>query len=139
LEALSALANIAQIAGTVLAFYLYIRNRDKISNALRLLLNFSFQTTLTELKEKLERLNEYNANEPDDLPEIRSILHEICGQIRGNERLAKAIPHLAAKFEGLAESKRLGEPAKRSIVSELREQLKNIQVNSIETDTGQNP
>lgn len=76
-------------------------------------------------------MNEYNANDSIDLPEIRNILHEIAGQIRGNNRLLITIPQLALKIEALAISKKLSEPSKRSIVSEVREQLRNIQVNSI--------
>jgi hypothetical protein len=133
---LADVANIFTILASALAIYIFMVNRKKISAAINLLLNYSFQTTITELKEKIERLNEYNANEPDDVLEIRNILHEISGQIRGNGRLSSAIPQLAIKIEGLASSKRLSEPAKRSIVSEVREQLKNIQVNNIESIAG---
>lgn len=135
---LADIANIFTILASGLAIYVFIVNRKKISAALDLLLNYSFQTTLTELKEKIERLNEYNANEPDDVPEIRNILHEISGQIRGNGRLSSTVPQLAKKIEGLATGKRLSEPAKRSIISEVREQLKNIQVNNIESIAGKN-
>ncbi|MCX7155754.1 MAG: hypothetical protein NTW45_04830 [Rhodocyclales bacterium] len=132
LDSLAGVANLFTIAASGLAIYLYFSNRTKLSAALQLLLNYSFQTTLSELKEKLERLNEYNANEPTELPEIRNILHEIAGQIRGNERLGVMTPTLATKIENLAQGKRLSEPSKRAIVSEVREQLKNIQVNNIE-------
>lgn len=137
-EVLSAVANGFTIVASGLVLFLFVRNRKKLSTAFRLLLNFSFQTTLTELKEKIERLNEYNANEPDHLPEIRNILHEIAGQIRGNGRLVATIPKLASKIETLAQSKRLNEPSKRSIVSEVREQIRNIQVNTFETTAGSN-
>lgn len=132
LDGLAGVANFFTIVASSLAIYIYYANRGKISAALQMLLNYSFQTTLTELKEKLERLNEYNANEPDELPEIRNILHEIAGQIRGNDRLLALAPKLASKVENLAGNKKLSEPSKRSIVSEVREQLRNIQVNSIE-------
>lgn len=132
LDALAGLANVFTIVASGLAIYVYFTARGKFSAALQLLMNYSFQTTLTELKEKLERLNEYNANEPTELPEIRNILHEIAGQIRGNERLLAVAPKLATKIENLAQSKKLLEPSKRSIVSEVREQLRNIQLNSIE-------
>jgi hypothetical protein len=138
LEVLTAIANVFTIAASGLAVVVFVRNREKLSAAFRLLLNYSFQTTLTELKEKIERLNEYNANEPEHLPEIRNILHEIAGQIRGNSRLAATIPTLAGKVETLARSKRLNEPAKRSIVSEVREQIRNIQINTLEPTAGQN-
>lgn len=132
LDSLAGVANLFTIAASGLAIYLYFSNRAKLSAALQLLLNYSFQTTLSELKEKLERLNEYNANEPTELPEIRNILHEIAGQIRGNDRLGSMAPTLATKIENLAQGKKLTEPAKRAIVSEVREQLRNIQVNNIE-------
>lgn len=124
------------IAASALAIYLVIAKRDEISAAFRLLLNYSYQTTLAELKEKLERLNEYNANEASDLGEIRNILHEIAGQIRGNPKLHVAAPELAARVESLANAKRLTEPLKRSLVSEVREKLKNINVDSIEDILG---
>ncbi len=131
LDVLAGVANAFTIVASGLAVYLFAINRGKISAAFQLLLSYSFQTTLTELKEKLERLNEYNANEASEQSEIRNILHEIAGQIRGNPRLLTAAPLLAEKVEVLALSKRLSEPSKRSIVSEVREQLKNIQVNNM--------
>jgi hypothetical protein len=74
LNALEGLANLFSIAASALALYLFFVKRSEIAAAFRLLLSFSFQTSLAELKEKLERLNEYNANEPTHVPEIRNIL-----------------------------------------------------------------
>lgn len=136
-NAFTIVASVFTIAASGLAIYLFITNRKKISAAIQLLLNYSFQTTLAELKEKLERLNEYNANDPTDQSEIRNILHEIAGQIRGNPRLLTATPLMPNKVEALAQSKKLSEPLKRSIVSELREQLKNIQVKNIGSFAGE--
>lgn len=135
-DVLGAVANVFTILAAGLALVLFVLNRAKLSAAFRLLLTFSFQTTLTELKEKIERLNEYNANEPTHLSEIRNILHEIVGQIRGNSRLAEAIPALASKIEALAQSKRLTEPSKRSIISEVREKIRSIQVNALDSTAG---
>lgn len=132
LEVASGLANLLTIAASALAIYVFITNRKKISAAITLLLNYSFQTTLSELKEKLERLNEYNANDVDENQEIRNILHEIVGQLRGNGKLLLLLRAMADKIENLANSKKLTEPAKRSIVSEFREQLRNIQVESLD-------
>jgi hypothetical protein len=133
---LAAAANVLTIVASAIAILVFILGRKKISAAIELLLTFSFQTTLSELKEKLERLNEYNANEPTDLAEIRNILHEIAGQIKGNERLKRAVPELASKVEAVANGKKLSEPSKRSLVSELREHLRNIQVSNIEPMIG---
>lgn len=134
LDIISGLANIFTIIASALAIYIYAKNRKNISTALETLINFSFQTTLTELKEKLERLNEYNAGNPDELIEIRNILHEISGQIQGNDKLNHIAPDLAKKIEIFAKNKKLTEPAKRSIVSEVRERLRNIQVNSAQQE-----
>ncbi|NHB11246.1 hypothetical protein GWK53_32700 [Burkholderia cepacia] len=135
-DVLALIANALTIAASAVALYVFFKNRKKISAAIDLLLNYSFQTTLGELKEKIERLNEYNANEPDDVPEIKNILHEIAGQMRGNQRLSDAIPDLVDKIDRLANARRLPETSKRSIVSEMREKLKNIQVGNIEAIAG---
>ena len=126
------IADVFTIAASGIAIYLFVAKRAEITAAFRLLLSYSYQTTLAELKEKLERLNEYNANEPNDLPEIRNICHEIAGQIRGNPKILAAAPNLAQKVENTAAMKRLTEPLKRSLVSEVREVLKNMNVSSIE-------
>ena len=119
-----------------IAIYVFLAKRKELSAALSLLLNYSYQTTLAEIREKLERLNEYRATDERDLPEIRAILHEIAGQIRGNPKLRAAAPNIAERIEALTAGKRLTEPAKRSMVSEVREVLKNINVKSIEDILG---
>jgi len=132
LDAVSLAANLFALFAAALAIYIYLANKGKISKAIQLLLNFSFQTTLSELKEKLERLNEYSASEPTEIEEIKNILHEIAGQIRGNNHLNEKISSLADSAENLANNKKkLSEPAKRSFISELREQLKNIQIDNV--------
>ncbi|RST45552.1 hypothetical protein EJI00_23725 [Variovorax sp. DXTD-1] len=130
---LAGVANLATLAASLLAIFLWLKNRHKISSAFALLLDFSYQLTLGELKEKLERLNEYNANEASEVEEIRNILHEIAGQISGNSRLVHAMPGLSAKFESLA-GRKLSEPLKRALVSELREKIRTIQVSNFEVN-----
>ena len=130
-------ANTVTIVASGIAIYIFVAKRGPISNALALLMNWSFQTTLADLRAKLERLNEYNANEDADLPEIRNILHEVAGQIRGNARLVATAPNLSIRLENLANAKRLTEPQKRSMVSETREVLRNIEVNSVATKSGE--
>lgn len=136
LDAITGIASIFTIIASGIAIYVFIFNRQKISAAIGLLLNYSFQTTLSELKEKLERLNEYNANDSAENQEIRNILHEIAGQLRGNNRLSSKLFNMSEKIETLASSKKLTEPIKRSLISELREQLKNIQMESIDNFSG---
>ena len=136
LDLVEGIANLMTIIASGIAIYIFLAKRKELSAALSLLLNYSYQTTLAEIKEKLERLNEYRATEEGDLPEIRAIFHEIAGQIRGNPRLNTAAPNIAERIEALASGKRLSEPAKRSMVSEVREVLKNINVKSIEDIIG---
>lgn len=142
LDSLSVISNLFTIAASAIAIFVWYTNKDKISSAFSLLLNFSFQLTLGELKEKLERLNEYNANEPSEIEEIKNIFHEISGQIQGSNRLMLAMPGLAMKFESLAQEakgKKLTEPAKRSVVSELREKIRNIQADNFDLSAGEKP
>ena len=127
----SFIANILAIFASGIAIWLFFTKSKEIKTAFNLLLNWSFQLTLTDLKSKIERLNEYTTKKPDELEEIRNILHEIAGQMKGNEQIVKSSNDLIAKIEKLANSKYLDEPKKRSIISEIREVLRNMQVNSV--------
>lgn len=132
----SLISNAFTVVASGIAIYVFVVKGPELRTALSLLLNWSFQLTLTELKSKLERLNEYNANEPTEVDEIRNILHELAGQIRGNKRLLGAAPALANQLESLAVSKKLTEPRKRMAVAELRETLRNIEVNNLAEQSG---
>lgn len=127
-------ANIFTVLASGIAIYLFFSKRDQFAQAFKLLLNFSFQMTLGEVKEKLERLNEYNANEPSEQAEIANILHEIAGQIRGNPRLKILAPHIPKRLEGLAAQ--MTEPKKRSMVAELRELMRNTHLDTIDPAEG---
>lgn len=129
-------ANLTAIVASFVALYVYFTKRKQIDAALQLLLNYSFQTTLFEIHGKLDRLSEYRAEEPFDQAEIRNILHEVSGQIRGNPRLFSGNLELVQKIEQFANSKALKETRKRSIVSEIRETLKSIQVIGMQGSAG---
>jgi len=130
-NAISILSDVFAIAAAGIAIWLFFTKSNEIKTAFNLLLNWSFQLALTDLKSKIERLNEYSAKNPDELEEIRNILHEIAGQMKGNEQIVKTSNDLISKIEKLASSKNLDEPRKRSIISEIREVLRNMQVNSV--------
>lgn len=116
------------IAATI-AIVVYFRNRDKISTAFNLLTNFSAQLTLTDLKLKIERLNEFTVNDESQKIEIINILSEIEGQIIGNEKIRKVLFIQHQKVCSFIEKpKSLTEPKKRSLISELRESIRNIDV-----------
>lgn len=137
-DVISVIANLFTVVASGIAIYVFIAKRKELTAVFSIFLNWTFQLTIGELKSKLERLNEYNASEPSEISEIQNILHEIAGQIRGNPRLMTAAPAIAEKVEKLATGKRLSEPHKRAIVSELREVLRNIEVNSLTTSGAEN-
>lgn len=112
-----------------IAIYLFIFKRKTISSIIHFLLNYSCQISLTELREKLERLNELSADDEKQNIEIVNILNEIAGQIRGNPILNKKCDEILKTISKYAEkTKILTEPKKRSIVWELRENLRSIDI-----------
>ena len=128
---LSSFADLFTVIASGIAIYLYIFKRDTISSAFKVLVNYSYQITLSELRAKLERLNDLNENEPTHVEQIINILNEIVGQIRGNKNLRHEFEDVLEKISELAENpKGLTEPKKRSLVSELREGLRHYDVNS---------
>lgn len=130
-EVIGFLSNAFTVATSFLVFYLYFTKKNEIATAFRLFLNFSYQTTLAELKWKLDRLNEFRVDEPSHINEIKSLLHDIAGQIKGNYKLNEAAPDLVKILEKFADSV-MTEPRKRSIVSLVREKIKTISVNGFE-------
>ncbi len=132
-KTLSLITNIFTIAASSIAIYLFIFKRSVIMSAFKVLLNYSAQITFSELQAKIDRLNDLNANEPSNLEEIINIFSEIVGQIRGNKKLRVECAGLLKKLVSYTEkSKKLTEPMKRSVVSELRESLKYINIESFD-------
>lgn len=134
---ISFFANLLTIFASAIAIYLFLFRGAEFQAAFKLILSWSFQVTLSDLKNKLERLNDYTVNEPTHIQEIRSILYEIAGQIRGNPKLNKIIPDFAFRLDNIASSRQLTEPKKRALISELRETIRNIEINSITTSAGE--
>lgn len=125
------LANLLTIFASGLALYVFFFNRKKISTAINFILNYSNQLTLTDLKFKIERLNDYNTNDTTQKTEVVNILHEIEGQILGNKNLKERLKEQLDKISNFTSNpKLLTEPKKRSLVSELKESLRNIDVSN---------
>jgi len=137
MDIIQIIANVFTIIASGIAIYLFIFKLDTISNAFKVLLNYSYQITLSELNAKLERLNDLNANDSSHKEEIVNIFNEIVGQIRGNKKLKKEFSGIFKKLSIYAESpNKLTEPKKRSIVSELRERLRHINFKSFDEMIG---
>lgn len=133
----SFIANVFTIAASGIAIYIVIFKRETISTVFKVLLNYSSQLTLSELKAKLERLNDLSADDSTQAQEVINILNEIVGQIRGNKRLRSQFPEILSKLQSLAENPRkLTEPRKRSLVSELRESLRHIDLENYDSLMG---
>jgi hypothetical protein len=136
-DVVSLLANILTIVTAALALWVGFKKGPALSAAMKLLVNYSYQTTLHELRDKLERLNEYNARDDGHKDQIINILHELQGQIAGNTRVKKAMPIDALdSLEKLLNPKSLTEPRKRALVSQIREVLKNMNIENIDDFRG---
>jgi len=136
-EAIAIGADVATIIASLIAIYLFVAKREAISSAFSALINYSFQMTLTELYSKIDKLNELNASEPTEQDKVINILNDVLGQIRGNKRLRAQCQELHTSMTKLAEDRtQLTEPRKRSVVSELRETLKNLDVKNFDERAG---
>jgi hypothetical protein len=124
-------ANVMTISASGLALYLFFMNRKKIASAIKFILNYSNQLTLTDLKFKIERLNDYTTNDQDQKLEIINILNELEGQIIANKNLQEKLkPQLDKIISFTTNPTFLTEPKKRSIVSELKESIRNLDVSN---------
>ncbi|KPH92751.1 hypothetical protein AMS57_02120 [Pseudoalteromonas undina] len=133
MKVISVTANVFAIVASGIAIYIFFYKKETIYSAFNLLLNYSYQLSLSEFKEKLEKLNDYNAKEAADCDTIINLFNEILGQIRGNDKLKSHFSAVTKKIEDLVEDKRkLTEPRKRAMVSELRERLRHVNVQSID-------
>lgn len=132
------IGNIFTIIASGIAIYIFIFNREKINSALNFILNYSTQLTLTDLKFKVERLNDFNAGDSSQKEEVINILHEIEGQILGNSFLKEKLNNQLQKIENFTQNpKSISEPRKRSLVSELRESIRNMDVNNFTNSNNQ--
>lgn len=132
------ISNTFTILASGIALYLFFTKKGSIKSVFKVLLNYSFQVTLSELKAKLDRLNDLSSNDSTQTEEIINTLNEIVGQIRGNSKLKNHCAEILEKIASLAENpKKLSEPKKRSLVSELRENLKHINIENYDELMGE--
>lgn len=125
------LANVFTIVASGIAIYVFIINRDKLTSALNAIVNYSIQLTLSDLRYKVERLNDYTAADKEQMNEIINLLNDIEGQIIGNKILTSALSEQLAKISNFTNNpKLLTEPKKRSLVSELREKIRHIDLSN---------
>ncbi|WP_227432292.1 MULTISPECIES: hypothetical protein [Pseudomonas] len=133
-------ADIFTIGASGIAIYLFAFKRNAIASVFSLLLNYSYQLSLTELKEKLDRINEYSAADDDENVVIMNILHEFLGQVRGNDKLKLIMAEQIVLIEGVItksdKGKKITEQIKRSLVSEVREKIRHLNIQVIDEIVG---
>ena len=100
-----------------------------IKSMFNLLLNYSFQLTLNELKGKLDKLLDLKAGEPAQHEEILNVFHDIVGQLRGNPRLYTHCEKIIERIIDCTNTpKKMTEGLKRGLVSELKEQIRSLDI-----------
>ena len=130
-------SNVFTIVASGIAIFVFFTKRKSIVTVFNLLINYTYQLSLSEIKEKLEKLNEYNAKDSVDNEKIINILNEIIGQIKGNQKLSVHFKLLLEEIDGFALGRRkLTEAKKRALVSELRERLRHLNITSIDNLVG---
>lgn len=132
------IANVLTAVASGIAIYIFIVKRKTISNIFKILLNYSSQITLSELKSKLDRLHDLDAAMPDNADKVLNLLNEIVGQIRGNQKLKRQFADILEKFETFTDDpkNKLTEPKKRSLVCELKEKIRHIDLENIDELVG---
>ncbi|MGN7887389.1 hypothetical protein [Dyadobacter sp. 22481] len=123
--------NIFTICSAGLAMYLYWINREKISEAVSILLNYSTYASLVDLRLILEKLVALRYSTAEDKAEIIAILSEIDGHISGHKALRsnQSLLEFQKKIK-IAQRKpeQFSEARKRSLANELRGIIKDVQV-----------
>jgi len=130
-QALSFFNLVFTTIAAIIVVYLFISKRNAISSIYNLFVNYTFQTSLNELYKKLEKLNDYDADNSKHRREVISILGEIIGQMRGNPILAKKCKSMLKKLSDYEVNPHfLTDPRKRSLIIELKETLRHINIQS---------
>jgi hypothetical protein len=125
------LANLLTVVASGIAICVFIFNRDKIKTAFNSILSYSYQITLADLRYKIEKLNDFNANIPEQKVEVINLLHEIEGHILGNNFLKDKLADQLKKINNFTRyPNRLLEPPKRSLVWELKESVRNLDMSN---------
>lgn len=67
----SLIGNAAATAASALAFWVFFAKGSKVGRAIDYILSISFQTTLFDFKRRLERLNDFNAEDAQEAKEVK--------------------------------------------------------------------
>lgn len=130
-------SDLLTIIASTIAIWIFFFKRKELASVFDLLINYSNQLTLSELKETLERINEYNARNPSDKERIEILFSELIGQIKGSEKLKSTFINQIEEIEALIDNDKMTEPRKRGLVSEIREKLRHLNISNIDKFVGE--
>lgn len=138
LDSLSGLADVFTIVASGIAIYIFLTKRRAITSVFRLLLKYGYQITLSELRSKLDRITDLRVADETQKEQIINIMSEVLGQIRGNPRLRSWFEEELQSVERFVSEKQShSEPEKRTIVAQLREKLRQLEMESIDSSSGE--
>ena len=131
-------ANVLTIIVSLLAIIIFLTKRKSIATAIKLLLNYSFHVTLSELSSKLDRVVDLKSEDPEQRHEAVCLLNEVIGQVKGNEKVFSRCESFIRRLERyIKNTDRISDPTTRNFVSELREILKHIDVKDYDEILGE--
>ncbi len=130
---ISFIANITEITVGVAAIIVAITQRKKISAALAVLLSYSLQASLADLRHWIETLHESSQDDKDKSKKFRSALAHILGKIKGNPTLSKhfgdnMMKRVRVMMTDIDEGKQVNETDKISLYSEIKESITTLEV-----------
>lgn len=104
-----------------IAVWALIWKRKQLSLALQMFRSSFHQQRISRVKEALHKIEVLNFENKEHRSEIRALLGQICGQLKG---LVEIFPTLLGSFETLSDltddgSKKLTESRKRKVVHEI--------------------
>ncbi len=139
LEITAFLADLTQIALGVFTAYIAFTQKDKISAAFSALLNYSFQTSLSEFKYWLQQLSENIGDDAVSSEKTRVALAYLVGKIKGNKILyeyfgEKMLRRLNIMIDSLDAGTQVNQSNKVRLCSELRESLASLEVERYKTE-----
>lgn len=137
-ESVSFISDVFGVIASSLAIYLFFFKKESIKSVFNLLINYGIQLTLTELRSKLDSLNDLRVDDNEEQREqIINLLSDIYGQLKGNKQLSAKCPEILNQLLNYIESPdTLEEPKKRILVGELREILRNIDFQNYDKISG---
>ena len=129
----SVLSDVVQICVGLAALILAWTQRDKISAALSILFNYSFQLSLANFKHWVKILQENCHEDEDTSKKFRTALAHIYGKIKGNPTLYKyfgdkILKRLKVMMADLDEGKLVNQTEKTILYSEIEESLGALEI-----------